>query len=248
MSDYETLFEARGSSYQRAMELAPAARDEEFLQLLDHASLAAGVVVADVPSGGGYLERYLPEGVRHWTHEPCSAFLAKAHPSKSSRPLLPFPWPARSVDVVVSLAGVHHLDDKSAFLAECRRVARPAGQLVLSDVDECSPITRFLDDFVGKFNSTGHHGYYLSDSEVARLRDSGWAVRSDSPVPLRWRFKERREMTEFFRLLFDLRGIGPAELEGEIRDRLGVHEKPDGSLDVHWELRTVVATADSEPA
>lgn len=46
--------------------------------------------------------------------------------------LVGLPFGADSYDVVVCLQTIEHLWDQDAFLAECRRVLRPAGRLILS--------------------------------------------------------------------------------------------------------------------
>ena len=46
--------------------------------------------------------------------------------------LVALPFGAGSFDVVVSLQTIEHLWDQDAFVAECHRVLRPAGRLILS--------------------------------------------------------------------------------------------------------------------
>jgi SAM-dependent methyltransferase len=46
--------------------------------------------------------------------------------------LVALPFAADTYDVVVSLQTIEHLWDQDAFLAECRRVLRPEGRLILS--------------------------------------------------------------------------------------------------------------------
>ncbi|WP_157264321.1 hypothetical protein [Azohydromonas aeria] len=53
--DYQTHFDRRGGACERAMRTQPGAQAAEFAQVLARAALASGMVVADVPAGGGYL-------------------------------------------------------------------------------------------------------------------------------------------------------------------------------------------------
>lgn len=153
--------------------------------------------------------------------------------------MLPFPWPDGSLDRVVSLAGVHHQPDKRPFHREVRRVLRPDGRYVLSDVAEGSATARFLDGFVGRHNSTGHHGHYLGGSAVSELRDAGFAVISDEAVSFHWRAPSRQELAAFCSLLFDLRGEGPARLLEAAEAGPGIDELP-GGVGLRWSLRTPV--------
>ena len=109
-ANYEELFQLRGATYDGAMARFPEARREEFLNTIARAALAPGALVADVPAGGGYLARYLPEGCTWLGHEPCASFGHGA--TEQDRDLLPLPWAEASIDAALSIAGVHHLDDK----------------------------------------------------------------------------------------------------------------------------------------
>lgn len=44
----------------------------------------------------------------------------------------PFPFVDRAFDVVVSLEGIEHFENQTAFLRECARVLRPGGRLLLT--------------------------------------------------------------------------------------------------------------------
>ena len=96
------------------MQCCPDARQQEFAQAVDAARLTSGMVVADVPAGGGYLQRYLPSGC-HWLgHEPCASFTNHGTLTGDARPLLPLPWSdASAVDpeeaFVAALASCHML-------------------------------------------------------------------------------------------------------------------------------------------
>jgi len=59
---------------------------------------------------------------------------AKAYPALTvtRADLVELPFAAGTVDAVVSLQVLAHLPDRAGFLAECARVLRPAGTLVLS--------------------------------------------------------------------------------------------------------------------
>jgi SAM-dependent methyltransferase len=94
--------------------------------------LAAGPPgrLLDVPAGGERLRAgaeklgYQPVGVDLFLHPGFRGVLADA--------CTPLPFRDASFDVVVSIEGIEHFENQSAFLRECARVMRPGGRLVLT--------------------------------------------------------------------------------------------------------------------
>lgn len=237
LASYEDLFQVRGAPYDRAMCLFPDARREEFLNTIQRADLKAGQSVGDVPSGGGYLARHLPKAVRWLGHEPCASFGS----GWTDRELLPLPWIDGSVDAAISIAGVHHLADKRPLFAELARTVRLGGRFVLADVHEASDVSRFLDGWVDRHNSTGHKGVYLGDHTLEQLRETGWQTLSAERVPFHWRFADKTGMGEFCHRMFDLRTCQPDETARVIEADLGV-DQLKGEVGMRWELYMIVAT------
>jgi SAM-dependent methyltransferase len=241
VSDYEKLFQLRGSAYDSAMQAFPNARQEEFLQVIAAAKLKPGMRVLDVPAGGGYLRGFLPPGC-HWVgHEPCSAFTNHGSVAGQDADLLPLPFAANTFDAVISLAGIHHMEDKSAFFSECHRVLKPEGVLALSDVAEGSATARFLDGFVGAHNSTGHSGLYLNAATGYRLARVGFAVDVCSTNQFHWRFASRGDLGTFCRGLFDVIGASPDTVANAVANELGVDLLPGGICAMRWSLLTITA-------
>lgn len=244
MKTYNELFQFRGSSYDLAMQSFPDARDQEFLQVMKYASPDEGMIVADVPAGGGYFKRYLPQGVIWLPHEPCSSFINHRHSSRdkqSSAPLLPLPWEHNMVDILFSIAGIHHIENKIPLFKEFSRVLRPDGKLVISDVADGSPVALFLDEYVGKYNSTGHDGIFLGDDTFNQLEISGWLCESSSIEKFYWIFNNRTDMARFCHGLFDISKTDYEHTIHEIEKRLGVVDFPDGRVGMNWSLMTISA-------
>ena len=130
---------------------------------------------------------------------------------------------------------MHHLTDKRGLFREVHRVLKPGGRFVLADAHEESNVARFLDEFVGRYNSTGHDGEYLNDATLADLVESGFIVRHAQRTPYCWWFADRPQMGAFCRLLFDMRDIGDAEVADAIEKYIGVSHR-DGELGMNWEL------------
>ena len=222
--NYEGIFRERGGAYHRAMNRWPDARADDFRVPLERLRLRAGETIVDVPAGGGYLRRYVPATCRWFGHEPCGSFSDAA---TADADLLPLPWPDRFADAAISIAGVHHFADKRPLFREVRRVLRDGGRFVLADVHRASPVARFLDDFVGSHNSTGHDGDYLDDATLDDLRHCGFEISAAQRSAYRWHFADRLQMGEFCRLLFDMHDVEPEFVAGEIERRLGTVPSPE---------------------
>jgi SAM-dependent methyltransferase len=237
--NYTEIFAARGSAYDRAMQRWPAARDEDFRVPLEWLAAAPGEIVVDVPAGGGYLERYLPAGARWFGHEPCGSFqgdvAATATGAETGADLLPLPWSDGFADAAISIAGVHHLEDKRPLFGELCRVVKPGGRFVLADVHHASAVARFLDEFVGRHNSTGHAGTYLDPGVIEDLATAGWTVERAARVAFDWWFADRDDLVAYCRLLFDIRGVDDATLLRALENYLGLVVRDD-AIGLNWEL------------
>jgi SAM-dependent methyltransferase len=238
--NYEDIFRERGGAYHRAMRDWPDARREEFMIPVGLARVTTGDVVVDVPAGGGYLQRYLPTGTHWHGHEPCASFQDNATAADSG--LLPLPWPSGFADAALSVAGVHHLVDKRPLFREVHRALKPGGRFVLADAWEESAAARFLDEFVGSYNSTGHSGIYVTARTLAELVESGFDVQRAERTSYCWWFADRLSMGAFCRLLFDMRGIDDATVADAIETRLGVTVR-GSECGMNWELMIAVAVA-----
>ncbi len=239
--NYEAIFRARGEAYAAAMHRWPEARRDEFLFPVRLAGVVAGETVLDVPAGGGYLQRYLPAG-SHWRgHEPCASFFADRVELNAG--LLPLPFADGSADVAISVAGVHHLADKRPLLCELHRALRPGGRLVVADAHAGSAVARFLDEFVGRYNSTGHEGIYLDERTVADVASAGLVLERVEQLRYAWWFANRDDMAAFCRQLFDMREATlPMVLEA-IESRLGIVTREGDAgpeFGMSWELRALL--------
>ena len=241
MQSYAELFDKRGATYDFAMHRYPDARQAEFAQIIQLADIRPGMRVGDVPAGGGYMQAYLPPDAIWEGHEPCVSFTnhGTGQSASDNRPLLPLPWGDAELDAVVSLAGVHHLENKGELFTEIARVLKPGGCFVLSDVAEGSATARFLDGFVGDHNSTGHDGRYLGEQTFKELRTAGWRITSSRQRNFTWDFADREEMGDFAYHLFDICKSTPHAAADAIERELGIVHLPDGRIGMNWSLLTI---------
>lgn len=189
-TDYEHIFRHRGASYHKAMLDFPGVRSLEFQQLFHRFPLRGGESLIDCPALGGYLQSNVPERVQVTSLDYC--------PQSSS--VLSFDKIdalGQKVDRAVCLAASHHIGDLYAFINTLQSKVKPGGLVHLADVTAENPIRLFLDDFVGKWTSTGHSGIWrcfkdLFPSDTVEVRQTPWIFRSEM------------EMVRFCRLLFGL--------------------------------------------
>ncbi len=248
--EYGAIFAARGARYEQAMCRHPQARALEFATMVRHLDVQDGETVVDAHAGGAYLRAYLPRSVTYIAIEESAAFQQacrsrletgdRVELSTDSR----MPLPAASCDRIASLTGLHHVLDRRDTYAEFLRVLRPGGRLVIADVDESTPVARFLNGFVDRHSSAGHVGWFLTDRDVDLLEEVGFTATTSAHVDYPWRFRDADEAADFCAELFGLdHPEARRALPRVLRDDLGGGMGPKGEWELPWTLRYLVSEA-----
>lgn len=244
---YEHIFNKRGAAYHDAMRLAPHARDFEFAAALAGLDIRDGAVLCDLPSGGGYLFDHLPgrDGLRYIGVDPSAAF-ARTWGDRPGEwhlaPLDKLPFQSASIDSLVSIAGLHHVDDLAPVFTEFRRVLKPGGQLSILEVPSGAITDAFLNVFVAANNSMGHDGRFIDARFRGTLGACGLSIRSDKLCRYPWRFTDDMAMVGFLQKMFWLDKAGPDDIAAGIDRYLGRWRDGEGSH-LNWELQSIIATA-----
>lgn len=225
---YPEIFQQRGNRYHQAMLSFPEARRAEFEQLFAKCKVEPGQRVLDLPAGGGYLGGYLPPNAELLGLELTEGFgggVSVHDPAQA--------WPWGRFDHIVCLAALHHIDDQPGFIASLVDRLQPGGTVHLADVPAGSNIVRFLDGFVGRYNSTGHEGSYLPHDKgyFAALGE----VDRIAELPCPWEFAGEAEMLDFCTQLFGLVDCPPEALLRALRDCVGIERNGEG-LRLDWRL------------
>jgi SAM-dependent methyltransferase len=243
---YEEIFAARAGSYQRAMEMLPRVRDREFLAVIEPLQNIAGKTLCDMPAGGGYLHRYLPETVRYVAVEPSETFIATCPTGTGRRavqaPIEQVPLETGSVDCVVSLAGLHHCPDLGAVFREMRRLVRNGGTVVIADVEQGTRPAIFLNGYVDEHSPLGHRGTFLNEATPLLLRDAGLVPVQDELVEIPWSFDHSRQAGVYCGALFGIEGVSPDDIAGAMEAILGACPGR-GTYNLRWVLRRLTCTA-----
>jgi len=238
---YTEIFTARGSHYNRAMRLCPAARETERRLLIDRLELRRGDLVCDVPAGGGYVGEGIEArglGAAVVCVEPAAAFARgiARHFRRVVSALDHIALEEASVDRVASLAGLHHLHSKAAFFGEAHRILRPEGRFAVADVREGSDVARFLNGSVNRLSVTGHAGEFLAHGELAALLTAaGFRDIEEREHQYSWAFPDLDVLIVYFRELFGLVGASDHEVRAAVTADLDVHVSTEAVL-VSWSL------------
>jgi len=248
MSEYTSIFDARGGHYNLANHRFPEARSEEARRILAHMALdeGPGGPWIDVAAGGGYLaERALAEGIERRAVA-CDASLpflleATAYRGRciAQYPSLPFPDGAFSGSGC--LAALHHAEDASRVVSEMLRVIAPGRRAAVGDVAPGSLPASFLNDFVHRHTETGHRGRFHSPGYFLEAFAAAGGVRPRAEtLDLTWSFPSAASAVEFSRELFGLRPrTADDAIMAELR-RLGLEEGAGGAR-LPWRMVFVSA-------
>jgi len=248
MQDYQQIFDARGHLYNDAMSVSPGAREQERATLLAAVTFQPGQQVMDTPAGGGFVA----DGVQALTGgsvklicvEPSHKFsapVADRYPLLTC-PLHMVPLPDASVDVILSLAGLHHMAGRAPVYAEWARLLRPGGQLAVADVAADTGTAHFLNGFVDQHTPGGHEGLFIGVDEFSQgLAAAGLEVIYDRLEDVPWHFPDRTALGTFCHRLFGTEKARPAAVATALEHTVGTSVLPDGRLALRWQLRYAVA-------
>jgi len=232
MNDYQRIFIKRANDYHYAMQKFPDVRSYEFESLISTIDFSIIKTVLDIPSGGGYLKKYLPKNI-----ELISADFSEGFTNENIQLANPtqFSYSSNSFDLVLSLSGLHHLNDVPKFVHECLRTLKENGSFIFSDVKKDSPVDFFLNEFVNKYNSLGHNGVFFTENsfnEFPLLQEK--IIRTQyNQYP--FVFKDKSEMLCFFSFFFGLDKANENIIYDGIRDILGIKSTENG-IEVDWGL------------
>lgn len=237
-TDYEKIFRHRGESYHKAMVDFLGVRSLEFQQLFSHFPIEQGETIVDCPALGGYLKSNIFAEVDVISIDYC--------PQSSS--VLPFSAPIkeRVANRAICLAASHHINDLPSFVSELATLVKPEGTLHLADVAHDSSIRYFLDDFVGRWTSTGHNGLWRNlSTEFSSSSYSNVKLVKVEERECPWVFQSKEQMLQFCRLLFGL-DLNPSDQE--ILEALGGYVgviKEGANWKVQWRLTYTDFTIES---
>lgn len=236
---YSETFNLRGHPYDQAMRRFPDSRNAEFLRLFDSVDFSDIQTVLDLPSGGGYLKKFLPDRCLLTSVDPSKPFQVSDDVVPVNLENLRLG--SAQYDLIVSLAALHHVENKQGFLGAVSEALKPDGYFCVGDVAADSGISRFLDEFAGRYNGSGHSGVYLElDAPFPGLGTvTGLQIVEHVLKPCEWLFQSVAEMVEFCRLLFGLKGVSDQEIDQALRHYVG-YSLAGECVILQWQLLYIV--------
>lgn len=240
---YEEIFLHRGHDYNMAMIQMPHVRNNEFNAIIDiikpYCQNNNNIILVDIPSGGSYLKSYLPTNINYIGLE-----VTQFTSMQSSQITLwsNLPFNENSVDIVVCMTALHHLDEKGRllFYGEVLRILKPNGIFIIADVILGSFVDKFLNIFVDKFNSMGHKGIFFNNNDIIKLQKKGFNKVNSVVKSYPWTFKTIEEMVNFVKLLFGLDLASNKDIEDNIGNYLDIKVNST-CVTFEWELMFIVA-------
>jgi len=228
--EYAEIFGHRGDAYHGAMKKSPNARRCEFEELFRYRRILPGETVLDVPAGGGYLARMIPDAV--------VTMLEFSDGFSADVPVVSTygEWNVGTFDHSVCLASMHHIEDQTRFVGQLVKHTRQGGVIHIADVDRSSPLGRYLDEFVGRYNVTGHDGRYLTEESFRGVPGTRLLASEIRPCP--WKFASEDERLEFCNNLFGLIDCPRDELRSALASLVGL-SRDGASHVVEWRLRYI---------
>lgn len=235
---YQDIFNARGNSYDEAMKLLPKARQKEFENLFNCYTLSNHATVVDIPSGGGYLKGYLPDGVDFKPLETSEVFASYSNSALCTWDNLPL---ANSkIDMVTCCAALHHVEEKmrTLFFEESLRVLKSGGAFVCCDVEKESEQDEFLNVFVNEYNPIGHQGDFIQKSIIDQF-PKGFTVISNKLEKYTWNLGTSEEVAlKYLQLLFGISDASLGLIKNEAEKLLSFRFEEE--FKINWQLRYII--------
>ena len=226
--EYNNIFRHRGQAYDLAMNKYPNTRDKEFYSLFSRLPIQKNEIILDVPSLGGYLKKYCLEDT--------NVLSLDFSQSINNIPIVSAyeKWNISDIDRIVCLASIHHIQNLDLFLENLSSNIKNGGLIHLADVSLDSNIAMFLDEFVGKYTSTGEHkGLYYNWNNIKF--PTSLSVLSITDIECPWVFPSKDDMVNFCRLLFDLQNISDEDLLNSLQKYVG-YTNINNDIHLNWHL------------
>lgn len=237
---YQDIFNQRGLSYHQAMLKYPQSRKDEFQNIIRLSDLQDGNLLLDIPSGGCYINNFIDNNLKIFSGETSQEFISHHQISSNNHILIcqdfsHIPLISNSIDRVLSLAGLHHIDNKIIFYQEIYRILTKNGIFCIGDVWKDSKVADFLNIFVDNYNSMGHKGDFLTKKVKSNLESLNFNVVENSIINYYWYFDSIDNMIDCCKLLFGLDQANDEQIEKGIDKYLG-YSIINNKCYMNWEL------------
>jgi predicted SAM-dependent methyltransferase len=228
--DYSFAFHKRAKQYIDTVTKFPHVLENEFKTAVSMLQLNDRDILLNIPSGGVYIQPYLPSTIQYKKLEINPSFAM--YDTTSLCFLNKIPYPNEFFTKILSLAALHHTstEERLEFYRECFRLLKPSGMLVIGDVRKGTSQDIWLNQIVNTYNSNGHHGVFFTEDDAELMKRAGFHVQT-SVQTYTWKFTSELEMIEFFKTLMHLDLIDTDSLKKLVYETFVVD-----MYNVQWEL------------
>ncbi len=239
--DYDRRFTLEKSKwYSYAVSKYPNAMKQEFTVAAAEVDCKEGDCLVNIPGACVPIEKYISRVIQYRPFEINPTFASVVDMPVCS--LSNIPLESKSVDRILSLAALHHtsIPERLAFLEECKRLLKPGGKIIIGDVLDFSNPALWLNEFVNRWNATGHTGVFWSESDCALFTEVGLEV-SYKVHKYSWLFSSFEGMIDFCRHLFGLDLASDETIAKGLIEYLKPTQDQEG-WHLPWELAYFVST------
>ncbi|MBI5221563.1 MAG: class I SAM-dependent methyltransferase [Candidatus Magasanikbacteria bacterium] len=242
-------FNIRGKNYEKALQTFPKARRPEENFLLRSIKPKNGQTILDLACGSGHFTKIVYNHTNGSTKligsDISNYFIKKLRKEKLKNTNFilnsetHIPLANKSVDTIFSYTGFHHFSNQSAMTKECERILKRDGKLFVFDIFDCSPNSKYMDDLLGKYSSTGHEGKYLTKEYTETLAFiAKFSKISFLKEKITRKFKTINDLTTFFKELHALSCSKKVVLKG-LKKHLKI-KKIKNEWHVSWPIGCVI--------
>ena len=241
---YQQIFDIRAKNYIDALEKYPNVRMDEYKKFINTINFKKkGLKFLDAPCGSGILASLIPENTIYYGIDPSKKFFeyCKKKINVNICELDHNFFESEFFDVIGSLAGLHHIEKREPVYKEWYRILKKGGKLVIMDVHQNSQTSFFLNNFVDKYNSLGHKGFFISDNDIKLLTNIGFNKIDTKWVECKWLFSNYEDINKFSINLFGLDKLyDNLTLFKELNKKFTI-KKINGDLTLFWKLFIITA-------
>jgi len=264
IDDYKTSEDKRWESYREANGKFPHVRLNEMYETLSRANIRTGSTVFEVGTGNGYLTFPLADKVGpagkvvtlDTVHQNLVDIVLNNRDALQIVPIpqkdsFDFPVHSEQADSIVTLATVHHYDDRSkgtgmtgranAF-KEFHRMLKHGGQLVVADGVYGSPMQRYFDaiDTPRHCHPRGHpHDFLDKEQALALCKDLHFEDVRFEVVDTPWVFKDESEAKLFLNTLHNAQCTPDESME--VAKQYLPYKKTEAGIELGWSLSILTA-------
>lgn len=259
---------ARSELYRISEEVAPHARDADLEELGRRMRLQASDLVVDVAAGTGFVSGPVARETNNtvYAFDTSRAQLDVLTENTQGLPVLGIEDSFATdtslarlgsdrgrIDVVTSLAGIHHITaagQQEQLFINAAQALRPGGRFVGGDVGDNTPLQRFFDEVVTAHCITGHDERWLSPERIKHELIPGTGlnlVSAEITQNHEMVFDSEEHMLLWTKALLAL-DMKKKELKEKLRHILTYRNRLDGKIALSWNLLFFEAVKPDPPA